>query len=444
MQPTYQPPVRIAPARVKVMVIVGTRPEVIKLSRVVAALERHVEVRLVHSGQNHAYELGQIFFDELGIRPPDHHLDAVLPGATAADTIGQVIARVDRVLAAERPDAVLLYGDTNTCLAVIPAKRRHIPVFHMEAGNRCFDDRVPEEINRRLVDHLSDVNLPLTEHARRHLLAEGLPANRVFVTGSPMKEVLTHHWAQIEGSTILTDLGLTPERFLVVSAHREENVDHPDLLRALLATLTQLADRFDMPVVVSTHPRTRARLDELGSGALTGLGVLDGSSAVADLDPRIRFLRPFGLADYVALQRSAHCVISDSGTLTEEAALLGFPAVMIRESHERPEGFDHGVLVSSVLRPDRVLAAVAAVTEQPWGPRHAAADSFGAPVRTIGDAGRRLPPDYDVDDVSTRVLRIILSYIDQVNRTVWHRAPAPVTVPASRSVLEPDVAMTSG
>jgi UDP-N-acetylglucosamine 2-epimerase (non-hydrolysing) len=441
MQSTYQWPARVAPTRVKVMVIVGTRPEVIKLSRVIAALERHVDVRLVHSGQNHAYELGQIFFDELGIRPPDHHLDAVLPGATAADTIGQVIARVDRVLAAERPDAVLLYGDTNTCLAVIPAKRRHIPVFHMEAGNRCFDDRVPEEINRRLVDHLSDVNLPLTEHARRHLLAEGLPANRVFVTGSPMKEVLTQHWDQIEASTVLADLGLTAGRFLVVSAHREENVDHPDLLRALLATLTLLADRFDMPVVVSTHPRTRARLDELGADAFATLG---GPSAVADLDPRVRFLRPFGLADYVALQRGAHCVISDSGTLTEEAALLGFPAVMIRESHERPEGFDHGVLVSSVLRPDRVLAAVAAVTDQPTGPSGAAWTQPAASGLTAGGAGRRLPPDYDVDDVSTRVLRIILSYIDQVNRTVWHRSPAPVAVPAPRAALEPDAALTSG
>ena len=408
---------RLEPARFKVMVIVGTRPEVIKLSRVIAALERHVDVRLVHSGQNHAYELGQIFFDELGIRPPDHYLDAVLPGATAADTIGQVIARVDRVLAAERPDAVLLYGDTNTCLAVIPAKRRHIPVFHMEAGNRCFDDRVPEEINRRLVDHLSDVNLPLTEHARRHLLAEGLPANRIFVSGSPMKEVLTRHHAQIEASTVLADLGLRPRRYLLVSAHREENVDRPDLLRALLDTLTLLADRYDLPVVVSTHPRTRSRLDELGVGGPTA-----GPVGAVGVDPRVRFLRPFGLADYVALQCAAHCVISDSGTLTEEAALLGFPAVMIRESHERPEGFDHGVLVSSVLRPDRILAAVRAVVDED------------------ADRPRRsLPPDYDVDDVSTRVLRIILSYVDQVNRTVWHRGPGrsagavePVRVPASR------------
>nr|WP_307874677.1 UDP-N-acetylglucosamine 2-epimerase (non-hydrolyzing) [Frankia nepalensis] len=393
-------------ARVKVMVIVGTRPEVIKLSRVIAALERHVDVCLVHSGQHHAYELGQIFFDELGIRPPDHHLDVARPGATAADTMGQVISRVDRVLAAERPDAVLLYGDTNTCLAVIPAKRRQIPVFHLEAGNRCFDDRVPEEVNRRLVDHLSDVNLALTEHARRHLLAEGLPANRIFVTGSPLKEVLAHHRARIDASAVLADLGLAAGRYLLVSAHREENVDRPDLLRSLLATLNLLAGRYDMPIIVSTHPRTRARLDELGCQAGAG----PAGAAPAGTDPRVRFLRPFGLADYVALQRGAHCVISDSGTLTEEAALLGFPAVLIREAHERPEAFDHGVLVSSAPRPDRVFAAVRAVVEPGAG--------------ACGRA-RRLPPDYDVDDVSTRVLRIILSYIDQVRRTVWYRSPSP-------------------
>jgi UDP-N-acetylglucosamine 2-epimerase (non-hydrolysing) len=426
-----QAPSRVEPARFKVMVVVGTRPEVIKLSRVIAALERHVDVCLVHSGQNHAYELGQIFFDELGIRPPDHHLDAVLPGATAADTIGQVIARVDRVFAAERPDAVVLYGDTNTCLAVIPAKRRHIPVFHLEAGNRCFDDRVPEEINRRLVDHLSDVNLALTEHARRHLLAEGLPPNRVFVIGSPMKEVLTHHWPRIEASTVLDTLGLERRRFLLVSAHREENVDRPELLRALLDTLTQLAERYDRPVVVSTHPRTRARLDELSPA-----GARPGGAPETGVDPRVRFLRPFGLADYVALQRAAFCVVSDSGTLTEEASLLGFPAVMIREAHERPEGFDHGVLVSSVLRADRVLAAVRAVAE-PAGRAADRADGEGdraaaAPLAGGGRA-RRLPPDYDVDDVSTRVLRIILSYVDQVNRTVWYRSPLAPAVPAPRT-----------
>jgi UDP-N-acetylglucosamine 2-epimerase (non-hydrolysing) len=420
--------------RFKVMVIVGTRPEVIKLSRVLAVLDRHVDLCLVHSGQNHDYELNQIFFDELAIRRPDHYLDAV--GETAAATIGRVITRVDEVLVAEAPDAVLLYGDTNTCLAVIPAKRRHVPVFHMEAGNRCFDDRVPEEINRRLVDHLSDVNLPLTEHARRHLLAEGLPANRIFVTGSPMKEVLAHHRGRIDASSAVADLGLAPGRYVLVSAHREENVDRPELLRALLATLTALARTYDVPVVVSTHPRTRARLDELGVAAAGGPVV----------DERVRFLRPFGLGDYVALQRSALCVVSDSGTLTEESSLIGFPAVMIRASHERPEGMDSGVLVSSVLRPDRVLAAVAAVTDQhddtdqhdteraAAAGRSALADQSARADRAPRGGGRRTVPDYEVDDVSRRVLRIILSYVDQVNRTVWYRDQ----VPSAEPVATPD------
>ncbi|ONH30682.1 non-hydrolyzing UDP-N-acetylglucosamine 2-epimerase [Pseudofrankia asymbiotica] len=377
--------------RLKVMITVGTRPEVIKLSRVIAELERHLEVCLVHSGQNYDYELNQIFFEELEVRKPDHFLDAV--GATAAETIGQVIARADAVMATENPDALLLYGDTNTCLSVIPAKRRHIPVFHMEAGNRCFDDRVPEEINRRLVDHLSDVNLPLTEHARRHLLAEGLPPERTFVTGSPMKEVLTYYRPGIDRSDILSSLGLRAGEYLVVSAHREENVDQPELLRALLVTLDRLAVTHQVPIIVSTHPRTRDRLAELRR---------DG--AAVTLDERVRFCKPFGLFDYVALQRDARCVVSDSGTITEESSLLGFPAVMIRAAHERPEGMDHGVLVSSVLHPDRVLAAVELMT-------------------TPNRSHPRVVTDYDVGDVSRRVLHIIMSYVDNVRRTVWRERP---------------------
>jgi len=377
--------------RLKIMIIVGTRPEIIKLSRVIAELERHLDVCLVHSGQNYDSELNQIFFEELEVRKPDHFLDAV--GATAAETIGQVIARADAVMAAENPDALLLYGDTNTCLSVIPAKRRHIPVFHMEAGNRCFDDRVPEEINRRLVDHLSDVNLPLTEHARRHLLAEGLPPERTFVTGSPMKEVVTYYRPGIERSDILSKLGLRAGEYLVVSAHREENVDQPELLRALLVTLDRLAVTYDLPVIVSTHPRTRGRLEDLRRGG-----------AAVPLDERVRFCKPFGLFDYVALQRAARCVVSDSGTITEESSLLGFPAVMIRAAHERPEGMDHGVLVSSVLHPDRVLAAVELMT-------------------TPDRSHPRVLPDYDVDDVSRRVLHIIMSYVDNVCRTVWYKPP---------------------
>jgi len=378
--------------RLKIMVIVGTRPEIIKLSRVIAELEQHLDVCLVHSGQNYDFELNQIFFEELEVRKPDHFLDAV--GTTAAETIGQVIARADAVMAAENPDALLLYGDTNTCLSVIPAKRRHIPVFHMEAGNRCFDDRVPEEINRRLVDHLSDVNLPLTEHARRHLLAEGLPPERTFVTGSPMKEVVTYYRPGVERSDILSTLGLRAGEYLAVSAHREENVDQPELLRALLVTLDRLAARYRLPVIVSTHPRTRGRLEELRR---------DG--AEAPLDERVRFCRPFGFFDYVALQRDARCVVSDSGTITEESSLLGFPAVTIRAAHERPEGMDHGVLVSSILHPDRVLAAVELMT-------------------TPNRRRPRVVPDYDVDDVSRRVLHIIMSYVDNVRRTVWYeRSP---------------------
>lgn len=379
------------PDRLKVMVVVGTRPEVIKLSRVIAELERHTDVCLVHSGQNYDYELNQIFFDQLEVRKPDHFLEAV--GETTAETIAQIIARSDAVMATEEPDALLLYGDTNTCLCVIAAKRRHIPVFHMEAGNRCFDERVPEEVNRRLVDHLSDVNLPLTEHARRHLIAEGLSPQRIFVTGSPMKEILTHYAPEVEASAVLANLGLRRQGYLLVSAHREENVDQPDLLRALLASLNLLAAKCQVPIIVSTHPRTRDRLDHLRQ-----------ESPSLTLDERITFCKAFGFFDYIALQRDAMCVVSDSGTITEEASLLGIPAVMIREAHERPEGMDRGVLVSSILEPDRVLAAVKLMT-------------------TPGRARPGVVSDYDVEDVSRRVLHVILSYTDYVRRTIWYQRP---------------------
>lgn len=372
----------------KVMVIVGTRPEVIKVSRVLAALEVHTRLCLVHSGQNYDYELNQVFFDELGLRKPDHFLGAV--GATVAETIGLIIARADEVMAVEQPDAVLLYGDTNTCLAVIAAKRRHIPVFHMEAGNRCFDDRVPEEVNRRLVDHLSDINLPLTEHARRYLLAEGLRPETVFTTGSPMGEVLAHARPRIDASDVLVRLGLTPRGYLLVSAHREENVDDPDQLDRFVDCLGQLAETYGVPVLVSTHPRTRARLEQREER--TGRAV----------HPAVRLSKPFGFFDYVHLEMHALCVVSDSGTLTEEASLLGFPAVMVRDAHERPEGMDVGVLVATGLRPAALLHAVATVVAQ-----------------AQADPARRLAPDYDVDDVSRRVLYVILSYVSFVRRTVY-------------------------
>lgn len=376
--------------RLKVMTIVGTRPELIKLSRVVAELERHTDHVLVHSGQNSDYELNQVFFEELGIARPRHVLGAV--GATAAETIGLVIARADAVLAQEQPEAVLLYGDTNTCLAVIPAKRRQIPVFHMEAGNRCFDQRVPEEINRKLVDHMSDINLPLTEHARRYLLAEGLRPETVIKTGSTMKEVLTHYRPGIAASTVLDRLALVPREYFLVSAHREENVDPPPRLRALLDTLNALAETYGQRLVVSTHPRTRRRLAELSA---------EGAPAS---HARIEFLKPFGFFDYVKLQESARLVLSDSGTLTEESSLLGFPGVMLRDAHERPEGMDEAVVIMAGLRTERVLQAVDLALGQFAEGRHPT-----------------LPPDYDEGDVSRKVVRIILSYVDYVNRTVWHK-----------------------
>jgi UDP-N-acetylglucosamine 2-epimerase len=379
-------------ARIKVMTILGTRPELIKMSRVLAALDAHTEHVLVHSGQNSDYELNQVFFDELGLRRPDHLLDAV--GETTADTIGLIISRADAVLARERPDAVVLYGDTNTCLAVIPAKRRKIPVFHLEAGNRSFDERVPEEINRRLVDHLADINLPLTEHARRYLLAEGLRPEMVIKIGSPMKEILGHYRASIEASSALSEMGLTPREYFLVSAHREENVDPPERLRELLDTLEVLAATYDQRVIVSTHPRTRRRLE-------------DRDESGRALDRRIAFLKPFGFLDYVRLETQAACVLSDSGTLTEESAILGFPAVMIRDAHERPEGMDEATVIMAGLRKERVLPAVAVARA------HAQA----------GPRAFRLPPDYDVDNVSRKVLRIVLSYVGYVNRVVWRKEP---------------------
>jgi UDP-N-acetylglucosamine 2-epimerase (non-hydrolysing) len=372
--------------KLRVMTIVGTRPEVIKLSRVIAELDRHTDHRLVHTGQNFDDELNDVFFRELDIRAPDHFLGVAAEGAAA--TIGNVIVRADEVLATERPEAVLLYGDTNSCLAAIAAKRRRIPIFHMEAGNRCFDQRVPEEVNRKILDHVSDINLPLTSHARHNLLAEGLRPETVITTGSPMPEVLAHHRDSIAGSDVLARLGLDPGGYFLVSAHREENVDEPERLRTLLAALGRLATEHDRRIIVSTHPRTRQRLAALGEPA-------------RGVDGRIELLAPFGFFDYVKLQQHAWCVLSDSGTLTEEAAILGFPAVILREAHERPEGMDAGVAVMSGLHPERILQAVALATGQ--SPRTSQV------------------PDYAALDVSRKVVRIILSYVDYIQRTHWYR-----------------------
>lgn len=368
----------------KVMTVVGTRPEVIKLSRVIARLDEISEHVLVHTGQNFNYELNEIFFDELGIRAPDHVLD--VGGSSLAETIGNIIIRADEAFAAHSPDALLVLGDTNSALCVIAAKRRHIPIFHMEAGNRCFDERVPEELNRRIVDHVSDINLPYTEHARRYLLDEGLPPDQIIKTGSPQKEVIDHHAAAIAGSDVQGRLELTAGRYFAASLHREENVDDPSRLRLLVDCLNSVARAHDMPLILSTHPRTEQRL----------------SCSGMDLDERVRPLPPLGFIDYVALQRDAKCTISDSGTITEEASIVGFPAVTVRDVHERPEGMDAGVLVMSTLRPSTVLAAV---------------DVACAHFSNVGPP--TLPEDYGVTDVSWKVAKAILSYTDFVNQRVW-------------------------
>lgn len=366
----------------KVLTLVGTRPEIIKLCRVIHELDQHTTHVLVHSGQNYDYELNEIFFRDLGIRKPDHFLNAV--GDSTAQTIGNVIARTDEILAQEQPDAFLLLGDTNSGLAVIAAKRRKIPIFHMEAGNRCFDQRVPEEINRKIIDHTSDINLTYTEHARRHLLAEGIRPDTVIKTGSPMREVLTTFAANIVASDVLDRLGLTPDGYFLVSVHREENVDDPARLATLLTTLDALTSEYGRRIVFSAHPRTRARIEAFG---LT-------------VGPAVDFMKPLGFFDYNRLQQSAFCVVSDSGTITEESAILGFPAITLREAHERPEGMDEGILIMTGLRKERVLESVRVARAQ----RH---ETFHAPL------------DYAPDNVSKKVVRIILSYTDYVKRTVW-------------------------
>ncbi len=372
----------------KVMTLVGTRPELIKMSRVIAEMDRQVNHVLVHSGQNYDYELNQVFFDDLEIRKPDHFLGAA--GETAAQTIAEVIAKADAVFELEKPDALLLYGDTNTCLAVIAAKRRKIPVFHMEAGNRCFDQRVPEELNRKVLDHLSDINLVLTEHARRYLIAEGIRPETIIKTGSHMHEVLDYYRSKIEASEVLAREGLEAGKFFIVSTHREENVDTPDNLRDLLATLRALADEYGFPLIVSTHPRTRKRLEALGESLE---------------HPLIRFSKPFGLLDYIQLQMNAFCVLSDSGTITEEASLLNLPAVTLRNAHERPEGMDQGTLIMSGLKKESVMAAVKVITSQ----------------HQTGSRAIPLVPDYQGGPVSLQIVRVVLSYTDYINRTVWHK-----------------------
>jgi len=374
--------------KIKVMTIVGTRPEIIKLSRVIAELDRHTVHVLVHTGQNFDYELNEIFFEQLGIRKPDVFLNAA--GNNAAETIGHVIIKSDSAFEQHQPDAVLLYGDTNSCMAVISAKRRKIPIFHMEAGNRCFDQRVPEEINRKIVDHLSDINMPLSDHARKYLENEGIAPETIIKTGSPMREVLDYYHTGIETSQVLLNEQLKKGEYFIVSTHREENVDSEENFKNLLETLSSIQHTYNKEVIVSTHPRTRKKLEAMD---------------FVNKNAKIRFMKPFGFLDYIKLQKEAFCVISDSGTITEESSILGFPAITIRQAHERPEGMDEGTLIMSGLHKNRVMEAINVVVSQ-----------HQENAKVI-----RMVTDYSTDNVSKKVLRIILSYTDYINRTVWKK-----------------------
>lgn len=372
----------------KVMTVVGTRPEIIRLSRVIAALDRHTQHLLVHTGQNYDYELNQVFFDDLDLRSPDYYLDAV--GKTPAETVGLVIARTDEILACETPDALLILGDTNSCLAAYAAKRRKVPVFHMEAGNRCFDQRVPEETNRRIVDHLADINLPYSSISREYLLREGLVPDRVIKTGSPMHEVLHYYMPKIERSDVLARLSLESDAYFVVSCHREENVDSEVNLAKLTEVIEGIVAEYGLRVIVTTHPRTRARVEERGMR----------------FDRRIELHKPFGLTDYVKLELNARAVLSDSGTITEESSILNFPALNIREAHERPEGMEEGAVMMVGLEWNRVRDGLAILGTQARGAQ-----------RLL-----RIVDDYNVPNVSEKVVRIILSYTDYVKRFVWHES----------------------
>jgi UDP-N-acetylglucosamine 2-epimerase (non-hydrolysing) len=374
--------------KLKVMTIVGTRPEIIKLSQVMKELDRHVDHTIVHTGQNYDYELNELFFEQLDIRRPDIFLEAVK--GTPSETIGDIIAKADKVFAEIQPDALLIYGDTNSCLSVIPAKKRKIPIFHMEAGNRCFDQRVPEEVNRKIVDHLSDINLPLSEQARGYLIAEGIKPETIIKTGSPMTEVLNANMEKIKSSDILKREGLKSKAYIVMSIHREENVDSPKNFSDLLESIDELTKKYNMPIIISTHPRTRKKLEDID---------------YQNENPLIRFSKPYGFHEYNNLQMNAFCVISDSGTIAEEGSILNLPAVTIRQAHERPEGMDETTVIMSGLNKVRVIHAVEVATA------HNSQD-----IRAIKPV-----KDYEADNVSKKILRIILSYVDYVNRTVWHK-----------------------
>jgi UDP-N-acetylglucosamine 2-epimerase (non-hydrolysing) len=373
--------------KLKVMTVVGTRPEIIKLSQVMKELDKYVEHTIVHTGQNYDYELNELFFEQLGIRKPDFFLEAVK--GSASETIGDIISKIDKVFVDIKPDALLIYGDTNSCLCVIPAKKRKIPIFHMEAGNRSFDQRVPEEINRKIVDHLSDINMPLTEQARDYLVAEGIKPQTVIKTGSPMLEVLNENMKDILESDILEKEGLTKGQYFLMSIHREENVDSPKNFTNLLDSIEAITEKYNFPIIISTHPRTLKKLEEMG---------------YEKQNKNLRFSKPYGFHEYNQLQLNAYCVLSDSGTITEESSILNIPSITIRQAHERPEGMDEGTLIMTGLSKDRILESIEVVVNQ---------HKNDGPMRMVGD--------YSIDNVSRKVLRIILSYTDYVNRTVWSK-----------------------
>tara|TARA_A100001011_G_C14255613_1_gene819929 strand:- start:9 stop:1133 length:1125 start_codon:yes stop_codon:yes gene_type:complete len=371
----------------KVMCIVGTRPELIKMSRVINEFDKYTDLTLVHTGQNYDYELNQVFFEDLNIRQPDYFLNAV--GKNVGSTIGNVIDKTYGLIEEINPDALLLYGDTNSCLSVIAAKRQKIPIFHMEAGNRCFDERVPEELNRKVVDHLSDINLVLTDHARRYLINEGIKPETIIKTGSHMEEVLIHHKDQIKSSNILNELNLETDKYFLVSAHREENVDSIENLKELLITMNDLASKYNVPIIVSTHPRTENTLKKLNT---------------YKSDPKIKFLKPFGFFDYIKLQQNALCVISDSGTITEEASLLNLKAITIRNTHERPEGMDAGTIIMSGLKSKNVIDSINIIISQ------------NKNKLNLGQI-----EDYKKSNVSKQILRIVFSYVEYINSNVWKK-----------------------
>ena len=375
--------------KLKVLSVVGTRPEIIRLSRVLAALDRYCDHVLVHTGQNYDYELNQVFFDDLGVRKPDYFLNSAEGSSGAANTIGNLITAVDGVLAQVQPEAMLVLGDTNSCLSVIPAKRRKVPIFHMEAGNRCFDQRVPEETNRRIVDHTADINLAYSTMARDYLLREGLPPDQVIKTGSPMYEVLHHYLPQIQASNVLARLELKEGEYFVVSAHREENIESDQSFSKLVVVLNALAEDHQLPVIVSTHPRTQKRVD----------------ATATKFHPLVRLLKPLGFHDYVNLQMRARAVLSDSGTINEESSILNFPALNVREAHERPEGMEEAAVMMVGLEVGRVRQGLAILQSQPRG----------------AERGLRLVADYSMPNVSDKVVRILHSYTDYVNRVVWKK-----------------------